>query len=323
MNLPTFEDVLDAADRLGDLVVRTPLQQRGALNAATGATVFVKCECLQRTGSFKFRGAYNRISRLTPDELTRGVVAFSSGNHAQGVAAAAALMRTPAVIVMPSDAPRAKIAGTRALGGEVVLYDRRTQSREALAEEIGRERGAVVVPAFDDFHVIAGQGTVGLETARQLQEMGETADLLLAPASGGGLIGGIGLAFAALSPRTRLYAVEPEAYDDHAQSLKAGHPVTVKPDVDSLLDGLLSPSPGELTFALNGPRLAGAVTVSDAEALAAMAFAFRHLKLVLEPSGAAALAAVLSAKLEVTGQTVVVIASGGNVDAEVYRRALG
>ena len=321
--LPTFEDVLDAADRLGELVVHTPLQQRGALNAATGATVFVKCECLQRTGSFKFRGAYNRISRLTPDELTRGVVAFSSGNHAQGVAAAAALMRTPAVIVMPSDAPLAKIAGTRALGGEVVLYDRRTQSREALAEEIVRERGAVVVPAFEDFHVIAGQGTVGLETARQLQEMGEKADMLLAPASGGGLIGGIGLAFAALSPKTRLYAVEPQSYDDHAQSLKAGHPVTVKSDRETLLDGLLSPAPGEMTFALNGPRLAGAVTVTDAEALAAMAFAFRHLKLVLEPSGAAALAAVLSAKLEVTGQTVVVIASGGNVDAEVYRRALG
>jgi threonine dehydratase len=322
MDLPTFEDVLGAAERLKGVAVETPLVRNGALDAATGARVFVKAECLQRTGSFKFRGAYNRISRLTDDELKRGVVAFSSGNHAQGVAAAAALMGTPAVIVMPADAPRAKIEGTRALAGEVVLYDRRRESREAIGARIAHERGSVLVAPFEDFHVIAGQGTVGLEAARQLQALGETADLALAPVSGGGLMGGVGLAFKELSPATRLYGVEPEAYDDLARSLAAGHPVAVTPAEPSLLDALLSPSPGEMTFALNSRQLSGALGVSDDEALAAAAFAFRHLKLVLEPSGAAALAAVLSGRIEVAGQTVVVVASGGNVDAEVFRRAL-
>jgi len=319
---PAFDDVLDAAGRLEGVAAKTPLVRNDALDAAVKAKVFVKAECLQRTGSFKFRGAYNRISRLTAEELKRGVVAFSSGNHAQGVAAAAALMGTPAVIVMPADAPRAKIEGTRALGGEVITYDRWTQSREAIGARIAEERGSILVPPFDDFHVIAGQGTVGLEAARQLQDLGETADLVLAPASGGGLIAGIGLAFGALSPGTAIYAVEPEAYDDHARSLKAGRPVAVKPDRDSRLDALLSPAPGELTFALNRKQLSGAVGVSDEEAMAAVAFAFRHLKLVLEPSGTAALAAVLAGKVEAAGRTVLVVASGGNVDAEVYAEAI-
>ncbi|MEI9889470.1 MAG: pyridoxal-phosphate dependent enzyme [Caulobacteraceae bacterium] len=183
---PAFEDVLSAASRLEGLAVKTPLIRNAALDAATGAKVFVKAECLQRTGSFKFRGAYNRISRLSAEQLKRGVVAFSSGNHAQGVASAAGLMQTPAVIVMPADAPRTKIEGTEALGGEVVLYDRLTESREQIAARIAQERGAVVVPAFDDFHVIAGQGTAGLETIQQLQALDEAADVLLAPVSGGG-----------------------------------------------------------------------------------------------------------------------------------------
>jgi threonine dehydratase len=323
MNLPTYQDVLDAAGRIEGLAVKTPLLRHDALDAATGARVFVKAECLQRTGSFKFRGAYNRISRLTADELKRGVVAFSSGNHAQGVAAAAALMGTPAVIVMPSDAPKAKIEGTRALGGEVIVYDRWTESREEIGARIGRERGAVLVPPFEDFHVIAGQGTSGLEAAQQLKALGQTADLLLAPASGGGLIAGIGLAFEALSPATRIYAVEPEGYDDYAKSLEAGHPVSIKPTKPSLLDALMSPAPGEMTFALNRKKLSGALAVSDEEALTAMAFAFRSLKIVVEPGGAAALAAVLAGKLDVAGQTVVVVASGGNVDAETYARAIG
>jgi threonine dehydratase len=321
--LPTFDDVLDAATRLEGWAAKTPLLRHDALDAATGGRAFVKAECLQRTGSFKFRGAYNRISRLTPDEVTRGVVAFSSGNHAQGVAAAAGLMRTPAVIVMPSDAPAAKIAGTKALGGEVVLYDRWTQSREAIAARLGAERGAVVVPAFEDFHVMAGQGTVGLEAAHQLAALGERADLVLAPTSGGGLIAGIGLAFKALSPGTRLMAVEPAGYDDHARSLAAGHPVAVKPGAASLCDALMAPAPGEMTFALNRTQLSGALAVSDDEALAAMAFAFRHLKVVLEPGGAAALAALLSGKTEARGQTVLVVASGGNVDPAVFARAIG
>jgi threonine dehydratase len=323
MKLPTFDDVLDAAGRLEGLAVVTPLIRSDALDKAAGGQVFVKAECLQRTGSFKFRGAYNRISRLNADEMTRGVVAFSSGNHAQGVAAAAALVGTPAVIVMPADAPAIKIEGTRALGGQVVLYDRWTQSREAIAARIAAERAAVVAPAFEDFYVIAGQGTAGLEAARQLAALGRSADVLLAPASGGGLLAGIGLAFGALSPATALYAVEPEGYDDHAKSLAAGHPVSHKPAAASLLDALMAPAPGAMTFALNASRLAGALAVSDQEALDAMAFAFRHLKIVLEPGGAAGLAVLLAGKLELGGRTAVVIASGGNVDAAVFARALG
>ena len=323
MILPTFEDVLDAAGRLEGVAVKTPLISNRALDDAVRARVFVKAECLQRTGSFKFRGAYNRISRLTADELKRGVVAFSSGNHAQGVAAAAAGMGTPAVIVMPSDAPRAKVEGTRAWGAEVIPYDRWTESREEIGARIAAERGSVLVPPFDDFHVVAGQGTVGLEAAEQLEELGATADLALAPVSGGGLVAGIGLALGALSSGTKVFAVEPEAYDDHARSLKAGRPVAVHPEQDSRLDALLSPAPGALTFALNGKQLSGAVGVSDQEAMAAVAFAFRHLKLVLEPSGAAALAAVLAGKVDAAGRTVLVVASGGNVDAEVYAEAIG
>jgi threonine dehydratase len=284
--LPTFADVEDAADRLAGLAVQTPLVSNDALDTAAGGRVFIKAENLQRTGSFKFRGAYNRLSRLTPDERLGGVVAFSSGNHAQGVAAAAALVGVEAVLVMPSDAPKAKIDGARALGGQLVLYDRQTESREEIAGRIAEERGAVLVPAFDDFHVIAGQGTLGIEAIHQLRALDIEPAYLLAPVSGGGMIAGVGLAFAALSPATRLYAVEPAAFDDHAQSLAQGRPVEVRPPGSTLADGLMAPRPGDLTFALNSQRLAGVLTVSDEEMLDAMAFAFRHLKLVLEPSGA-------------------------------------
>jgi threonine dehydratase len=320
--LPTFADVEDAAARLEGVAVRTPLIRNDALDAAAGGQVYVKAENLQRTGSFKFRGAYNRLSRLTPDERMTGVVAFSSGNHAQGVAAAAALVGVEAAIVMPSDAPKAKIEGARALGGQVVLYDRQTESREEIAARIAEERGAVLVPAFEDFHVIAGQGTLGLEAIQQIRALETEPAYLVAPVSGGGMIGGVGLAFGALSPETRLFAVEPAAYDDHAQSLAQGHPVEVKPPTPTLADGLMAPRPGDLTFALNKDRLTGALAVSDEEMLDAMAFAFRHLKLVLEPSGAAALAAVLSGRIGLAGETIIVVASGGNVDPEVFGQAL-
>ena len=323
MKLPAFDDVLDASARLEGVALKTPILRNDALDAATGARVFVKPECLQRTGSFKLRGAYNRISRLNADERKRGVVAFSSGNHAQGVADAARMMDTPAVIVMPADAPALKIENTRALGGEVVLYDRWTQSREAIAARIAAERGAVVVPAFEDFHVMAGQGTAGLEAARDLEAMGETADLLLCPASGGGLIAGIGLAFDALSPSTRLYCVEPQGYDDYAQSLAAGQVVTIKPAAPTLMDALTVARGGDMTFALNSRKLAGGLAVSEVEALSAMAFAFRHLKLVIEPGGAAALAALLSGKIHARGAVVLIIVSGGNVDPAIYGQALG
>lgn len=322
MHLPTFADVQDAADRIAGEAYATPLIRSEALDAAVGGRVFLKCEPLQRTGSFKFRGAYNRLSRLDDDQRARGVVAFSSGNHAQGVAAAARLLDMPAVIVMPADAPAVKLDATRGYGAEVVTYDRFTGNREALSAAIAAERGAVVVPSFDDFHIMAGQGTVGLETARVLQAAGETADVLLCPGSGGGLMAGVALAFEALSPVTRLYVVEPAGFEDHAVSLAAGEPVTVKPPHPSLCDALLAPRPGDLTFAVNRPRLAGALAVNDEEALAAMAFAFRHLKLVLEPGGAVALAALLQGRLRLDGATAAVILSGGNVDATVFTRAL-
>ena len=323
MNLPSFADVEDAARKLQGVAVRTPLLRSDALDAAAGGQVFVKAECLQRTGSFKIRGAYNRLVRLTEAERPRGVVAFSSGNHAQGVAASAQMLGVPAVIVMPSDAPKMKVEATRGYGAEVVLYDRFTESREAIAARIGEERGAVVVPSYDDVHVMAGQGTVGLEAAHQLTEAGAAADVLICPASGGGLMAGIGLAFEALSPETWLFTAEPAGYDDHRQSVAAGERIALKPAGPSLCDALLAPQPGELTFAINGQRLSGGYAVTDEEALAAMAFAFRHLKIVLEPGGAVALAAVLSGRAELEGRTAVVIASGGNVDPEVYREALG
>jgi len=321
--LPTFADVEDAARKLEDVAVRTPLLRNDALDEAAGGKVFVKAECLQRTGSFKIRGAYNRLVRLTEAERPKGVVAFSSGNHAQGVAAAARMLGVPAVIVMPSDAPKMKVEATRGYGAEVVLYDRFTESREAIAARLGEERGAVVVPSYDDFHVIAGQGTVGLEAANQLAEAGAVAHVLICPASGGGLLAGIGLAFEALSPGTRLFSAEPAGYDDHRLSLETGERIALKPPGPSLCDALLAAQPGELTFAINGRLASGGYEATDEEALAAMAFAFRHLKIVLEPGGAVALAAVLSGRAQLDGRTAVVVASGGNVDAEVYVRALG
>jgi threonine dehydratase len=322
MTPPTFADIEDAAARLEGLAVRTPLLRADTLDAACGGRVFVKAEALQRTGAFKFRGAYNRISRLTAAERHAGVVAFSSGNHAQGVACAAQMMGCPAVIVMPADAPASKIAATRGFGAEVVTYDRFTQSREAIAAALTAERGAVLVPPFDDPFIIAGQGTAGLEAAQQLDALGLRADVLVCPVSGGGLMAGIALAFEALSPATRLYCAEPAGFDDYAHSLAAGERLTFASGAASLCDALMSPFPGVLTFAINAPRLAGGLSVTDDEALAAMAFSFRHLKLVLEPGGAVALAALLAGRLELDGGTAVVIASGGNVDADVYARAL-
>ena len=249
------------------------------------------------------------------------MVAFSSGNHAQGVAHAAQLVGCPALIVMPADAPQIKIEATRGYGADVVLYDRYTESREAIAGRIAAERGAVVVPAFDDPFIVAGQGTAGLEAARQVQALGESAEVLLCPASGGGLMAGITLAFERLSPATALYVCEPAGYDDFAASLAAGRPTRVAPGAPSLCDSLMAPEPGVIPFALTGRRLAGALAVSDDQALAAMAFAFRHLKLVLEPGGAVALAALLDGGLPLRGRTALVVASGGNVDPQTYARA--
>ena len=323
MKTPSFDDIEDAARQIAGLAVRTPLLRSDALDEATGARVFVKAEPLQRTGSFKFRGAANRISRLGEAERARGVVAYSSGNHAQAVAKAAQLMGVHATIVMPADAPKLKVENTRAYGAEVVLYDRHTESREEIAERVLAGRpGATLVPPFEDPFIIAGQGTAALESLQDLAAMGIAPDAVFAPTSGGGLMAGTVLAFEALAPAARRYAVEPEEFDDYGRSLKSGRRETNAKTAGGLCDALQTPTPGELTFAINQPRLTAALTVTDEEVLRAMAFAFRWLKLVIEPGGGVALAAVLTGKLDLDGQAVVVIASGGNVDPEVFQHAL-
>jgi threonine dehydratase len=323
MHTPTFADIEDAAGQIEGLAIRTPLLHSEALDDATGARVFVKAEPLQRTGSFKFRGAVNRIFRLSADERARGVVAYSSGNHAQAVAEASTLAGVRSVIVMPADAPRLKIEATRGYGAEVVLYDRTHEVREDVAARVLAEHpGATLVPPFEDPFIIAGQGTAALEALQSLKDLGVTPDAVLSPASGGGLMAGTALAFEALAPQARRYAVEPSDFDDMARSIASGRRETNARTSGGLCDALLTPTPGEMTFSINQPRLAGVLTVTDAEVLHAMAFAFRWLKLVVEPGGCVALAAALAGKLDLKGQAVVIIASGGNVDPDVFARAL-
>lgn len=323
---PSFADVLDAAERLKGWALETPLLHSDALDDLCGGRLFIKAEPLQRTGSFKFRGAFNRISRLDEAQMRAGVVAYSSGNHAQGVAEAARLLGAPAVIVMPTDTPAVKIEATRASGAEIVLYDRYSEVREEIAADLARTRGATLVPPYEDRFIIAGQGTLGLEAARQLEAIGETAEVLVCPAGGGGLIAGVGLAFDALSPSTRIYAAEPEGFDDHRRSLLAGERVGNAPGAKTICDALMAPTPGELTFSLNRKKLAGGVAVDDATVLKALGLAFRHLRLVLEPGGACALAALLGRRLDLGaglgGRTALAVASGGNVDPELFAGAL-
>jgi threonine dehydratase len=318
----SLADIQAAAERIRGRAVRTPLLDAHAASTATGARVLIKPEVLQRTGSFKFRGAMSRLSLLTADERKRGVVAFSSGNHAQAVAAAARDIATSAVIVMPADAPKLKIDNTRGYGAEVVLYDRIKEDRVAIGKKLAAERGLVLVPPFDDFHVMAGQGTVGLELAEDAKAMNATLDAALVCCSGGGLAAGIATALAALSPHTKVYAVEPAHFDDMARSLKEGVRLANAGTPRSICDALLVDKPGELTFPILKNLNAGALSVTDDEVLAAMAHAFYELKLVVEPGGAAGLAALLSNKLATRGKTIAVILSGGNVDAELFGKAI-
>ncbi|MGO8919090.1 MAG: threonine/serine dehydratase [Stellaceae bacterium] len=321
-DLPGIADLRAAAGRLAGRAVLTPLLEAPLLSARLGLRLLVKAETLQRTGSFKFRGAMNALLQLDERQRRAGVVAYSSGNHAQGVAAAAQLLGIPAIIVMPADAPAIKVANTRGYGAEVVLYDRWGESREAIGARLAAERGASLVPPYDDACVIAGQGTVGLEIAAQAAALGATLDALVVPASGGGLVAGCALALAADSPGTRIYSAEPEAADDLRRSLAAGERLANDPASRSICDALLAPMPGEITFAIHRRLLAGGLAASDAEILHAMAIAFAELKLVVEPGGAAALAAVLAGRLDAKGKTVAVVASGGNVDRETFARAL-
>lgn len=314
----TIAHVEAAAERLAGIAVRTPLLENRVLNERTGGRILLKAEGLQHSGSFKFRGAYNRLVQLSPDERKSGVVAWSSGNHAQGVALAARMLGIPAAIVMPADAPAIKLANTRALGAEIVVYDRYKESREEIGRKLAEERGAVLVPSYDDYHVMAGQGTVGLEIMEDARGIGATPDVVIAPCSGGGLIAGIATAVKTLSPQTEVFAAEPAGFDDHARSLAAGTIQSNDPAARSICDALQAASPGALTFPVNRRLLSGGLVVSDDEVRAAMVFAFESLKLVVEPGGAVALAALLAGRISAAGRTIAIVLSGANLDRGLY-----
>ena len=311
-------DIEAAAGRLNGVSVRTPLLQSFELDQVTRGKVLIKPECLQVTGSFKIRGAYNHLSQLTAQQAKNGVVAWSSGNHAQGVAAAGAILDINTTIVMPADAPKAKLANTKRLGGEVITYDRYTGDREAIARKIAAERGAAIVPSYDHEHIIAGQGTIGLELAEDATRLGLPPDQVLIPCGGGGLSSGCSVALKSRLPNVSVYAVEPAEFDDTARSFASGERVRIDDSARSICDALQTPMPGELTFAINRDLLSDVLTVSDDEVRSAMRFAFRNLKLVVEPGGAVALAAVLSGKLDTAGKTTAIVLSGGNVDVDLF-----
>jgi len=311
--IPTFDDIAAAAKRIEGIAVRTPLLRNDKLDELTEAKIWVKAENLQRGGAFKMRGATNAIAALDPQVRQRGVIAFSSGNHAIAVSTAAKIFGIKAIIVMPADAPRIKLETTRANGAEVVTYDRVNESREEIGAKISGDRGLALIKPFDDPFVIAGQGTAGLEISQEL-----SADIALVPGSGGGLASGVALAL----PAARVYAIEPEGHDDITRSLKSGKRERNAPGIRSICDGLLTEEMGDITYEIARTRFAGAVSVPEIEVKRAMAFAFRHLKLVLEPSGAIGLAAALTGAVDVKGKTIAIVASGGNVDAETFARAL-
>jgi threonine dehydratase len=316
--LPTAADVEDAARVLAGFAVRTPLLSNAALDQLTGGRVFLKAEIFQRTGSFKFRGAYNRIARIPENARAGGVVAFSSGNHAQGVAAAARLCGLPALIVMPADAPAAKIERTKSHGAEIVFYDRENEDREEIGRKYARERNATLVPPFDDPYVIAGQGTVGLEICADLSALGLQPDIVMMPASGGGLAAGISLAVKERHGAARILTVEPAGFDDHARSFRAGKRVRGAHLAGSICDALLMPEPGKLTFEITSRLVGEGLAATDDEVRAAMRFAFDELKLVVEPGGAVALAAILARHIDARDKVVVAVLSGGNVDAKHF-----
>jgi threonine dehydratase len=314
LGLPSAADVADAARTISGVAFRTPLLFSPELDAVTGARVFLKPEVLQRSGSFKFRGAYNRLSRIPEDRKAAGVVAMSSGNHALGVAMAASLLGIRAVNVMPKDSPATKRERAAALGAEIVLFDRDKDDRVALAQSIAEERGAILVPPYDDFFIMAGQGTVGREIVEDLTTQELVPDTVLIPCGGGGLLAGCSLAIHEKVPTARIYSVEPAGFDDHARSFVAGERLSNSKTSGSICDGIMAPAPGELTFPINRQHVAGGLVVSDEEVKQAVAFAFRELKLVVEPSSATALAALLHERIDVRGQTVVAVLTGGNVD---------
>lgn len=319
--LPVTPSDIDLAARVvAPFAVRTPLLSFPILDERAGTRVFLKPEMLQRTGSFKFRGAFNRLSAIPRDKFGGGVVAYSSGNHAQGVAAAAKILNMRATIVMPSDAPMTKRERTKGYGAEVVLYDRDREDREAIAREIAGKRGATLVRPYDDPFVIAGQGTVGREIAEDMAALGIAPDIVVAPASGGGLVAGVATAIKARYPQAVLMSAEPEGFDDHARSLRAGKREAHHAEGRTICDALMAAIPGEITFAVNSKLLSHGVTASDAEVGTAVGFAYRELKLVVEPGGAIGLAALLAGRIDARGKNVVIVLSGGNVDADLFAK---
>lgn len=314
----TFDDIVEAARRLHGIAERTPVLRSDALDDLAGNTLFVKCESRQRGGAFKFRGAYNRLAQLSPDERRRGVVAFSSGNHAQGVALAAKLLGIDATIVMPTDAPAAKLSATRAHGAHVVLYDRKTEDREKIARELCERSGATLVPPFDDYRIIAGQGTTALELLDEIPDL----DAIATPLGGGGLLAGCSVAAKHVRPQVRLFGVEPERGNDWQLSFERGAPqAIVLPE--TIADGLQTTAPGELTWPIVRSAVEDIITVSDDELRSAMRVAYRELQLVAEPSGVAALAAALARKLPVERSRVGIVVSGGNVDSAKFDEIVG
>lgn len=314
MKIPTIDDVNSAAEAIKGKAFRTPLLSNEALVRVSGADVFLKPECLQRTGSFKFRGAYNAISRLSKTELSQGITAASSGNHAQGIAEAAAIFGAPASIVMPSDAPELKVKRTKANGAEVIFYDRASEDRDHAVAKVVNEKGTSFVHPYNNPDVIAGQGTVGLEICEDLSRMGRKPDRVLVCTGGGGLTAGVALAVQHHFPDAIMHSVEPEGFDDYRRSLNTGAIQSNPAQAGSICDAILTPSPGEIGFEINRKFLADGLVITDDEAKNAVRFAYEELKLVTEPGGAAALAALLQAGDKWSGETIVVVISGGNID---------
>jgi len=319
---PSLQDIQDAAIRLKNFAVRTPLLEAFDLSEKLGARIFIKAENLQRVGAFKFRGAYNRLCQLSNAEKARGVVAFSSGNHAQGVAAAAQILGLKAVIVMPADAPAMKRDNTLSYGAEVIEYDRETQSREDIAQRIAHDTGAIVVPSFEDFHIISGQGTAALEMIEQGRAMGVSFDQFLCPIGGGGLMSGCSTALNALSPDTEIHGVEPEGFEDVKHSLAQGSRQSNLKPAGSICDALLTQKCGAMTFSIMKKYVDSVLVVNDREALQAVKYAWEKLKIVVEPGGAVALAALLSGQKNVRGKNVCLMLSGGNIDEATFKAAL-
>ena len=317
--LPNYEDVLKAAERLEGNAIKTKLIRSDAIDAMTGKTVWFKPECNQKVGAFKYRGGYNRLSAMTATERAKGVVAYSSGNHAQGVSRAAKELGISAVIIMPEDAPAVKVAGVRNDGAEIIFYDRETESREEIADRISQKKGRIIVPSYDDPFIIAGQGTAGLEIAQS----GIDFDALITCMGGGGLCAGISLVMNKLSPTTKIYGAEPEHYNDHQMSFESGQRERLTKMPPTLCDALMTPQPGELTWPINSKSLSGVFDVTDEACLKAMAIAKRDLDVQLEPGGAVAMAALLNGALsnDETAQTICIILSGGNVDPEIATKA--